>query len=57
LVERSQSEKRKQLATQEIFKKFDAAIKTVLDYKASLIAAWQDGVAKVALGSLKIYSR
>jgi hypothetical protein len=31
--------KRKRLAMQEIFKKFDAAIKTVLDYKASLIAA------------------
>jgi hypothetical protein len=33
---------------QEIFKKFDAAIKTVLDYKASLIAAGQDKAAKVA---------
>ena len=37
----------KQLAEQEIFKMFDAATKTVLEYKASLIAAWQDEVMQV----------
>jgi hypothetical protein len=39
LGQTQEERKRKRLATQEIFQKFDAAIKTVLDYKASLIAA------------------
>jgi len=38
----------KKLAGQEIFKKFDEATKTVLEYKASLIAAQQDKVMQVA---------